>query len=203
MITVIDLGISNISSVRRALQHLAVDVVVTNRPSEVGKAEKLILPGVGTFSEGMEKLRSLQLDNVLREMVISENIPILGICLGMQLFAISSEEGGFTKGLGFINAKTCLHRAVQQGLRVPHIGWNDVQDNNLPLFDSIDNNTCFYFIHSYEVVPTEPAKVSYCNYGVDFVAAIQNNNIHGVQFHPEKSQAAGLRLLNNFCAGVY
>ncbi len=203
MITVIDLGISNISSVRRALQHLAVEVVVTDRASEVRNADKLILPGVGNFSEGMGKLRSLELDDLLYEMVIENDVPILGICLGMQLFSTSGEEGGVTKGLGFVNAETRLHRAAQHGLRIPHIGWNDVRNNDLPLFETIDDNACFYFVHSYEVIPKEPIRVSYCNYGVDFVAAIQKNNIHGVQFHPEKSQGVGLRLLNNFCTGVY
>ncbi len=203
MITVIDLGISNITSVRRALQRLGIENIVTDCPDEIGKADKLILPGVGTFSEGMKKLRSLDLENILREMVVYKKRPILGICLGMQLFATFGEEGGGTDGLNFISGKVCLHRASKLNLRLPHIGWNDVQANGLKIFDSISNNTSFYFVHSYEVISAEPVKIAYSNYGVDFAAAIQKDNVIGVQFHPEKSQEAGLKLLRNFCEGEF
>jgi glutamine amidotransferase len=167
------------------------------------EAEKLILPGVGNFAIAMEWLKSAKLDNVIRHKVINEKAPILGICLGMQLFATFGEEGGGREGLNFIRGKTSYHRASQCGLPLPHIGWNDVKFNGIRIFESIPYNSCFYFVHSYEFIPTEPVEVAYSNYGVDFVAMVKKENIIGVQFHPEKSQGAGLRLLKNFCEGRF
>lgn len=151
----------------------------------------------------MKRLSENGLDNVLRHKVIEERTPILGICLGMQLFATFGEEGGGAKGLDFIKAKVSYHRACGQGYRLPHIGWNEVNFNGLKVFDSIKEGSCFYFVHSYEMAPSEQVEAAYSHYGVDFVAAVKKDNLVGVQFHPEKSQAAGLKLLSNFCEGIF
>jgi len=199
MITVINIKIGNIASVSRALTYLNIPHVVANDPKVVSRAEKLIFPGVGNFFEAVTRLKSSGLDEVLKKRVLQDKVPILGICLGMQLFATYGEEGGGCEGLNFIRGNIVYHRAKQQGLRLPHIGWNNVRTDGLKIFDAIPDDTCFYFVHSYEIVPSEAVKAAYSNYGVDFVAAVQKDHIIGVQFHPEKSQEGGLRLLKNFC----
>jgi len=230
LITVIDLGISNITSVSRALHRLGIDHIVSTGPKDIRRAQQLILPGVGNFAEAARRLRESGLDIILREAVLKEKKPILGICLGMQLFASYGEEGGGAPGLDLIRGKVLYHRASQSNLRLPHIGWNDVHFNGLSIAGTLidvcttnisnskktnveiltatvntisekvsNGNSCFYFVHSYEFMPEEPVKTATSHYGVDFVAAIQKDNILGVQFHPEKSQEAGLKLLENFC----
>lgn len=199
MITVIDLEISNIASVCKALKKIGAEYKVVNSAQEVLVAEKIILPGVGSFYEGMKRIRSLGLEEAIKKAALEKNRLILGICLGMQLLAESGEEGQETQGLGLVKASVSYHRAAKENLSLPHIGWNDVNPDNVALFDSIPHGSCFYFIHSYEFVPAEEIKVAYCNYGVDFVAAFQKDNIFGVQFHAEKSQKVGLKLLTNFC----
>lgn len=203
MITVINLKIGNIASVSRALKYLGVEHIVTNCPEEIASAEKIVFPGVGNFSEASVRISALGLDTILRKKVLKEKTPILGICLGMQLFATYGEEGGMAKGLDFIKAKVTRHRAANYNLRLPHIGWNEVNFSNMKIFNSVANNACFYFVHSYEFVPQESVEAAYSNYGIDFVAMVKKDNIIGVQFHPEKSQAAGLRLLKNFCEGIF
>ena len=199
MITVIDLGISNITSVSRALQRLGIQHLVSGQPEDVEGAGQLILPGVGSFAEAVKRIRQAGLEAALKKAVLEDKKPILGICLGMQLFASYGEEGGGAQGLDFIRGKVLYHRASQTNLRLPHIGWNDVHFNGFSIAGSLNGNSCFYFVHSYEFIPEEPVKVALSHYGVDFVAAIQKDNILGVQFHPEKSQEAGLKLLENFC----
>jgi len=199
LITVIDLGISNIASVSRALQRLGINHVVSSGQEDIMKAKQLILPGVGSFAEAVKRMRQAELEAALKKAVLEEKKPILGICLGMQLFATYGEEGGGAQGLDFIRGKVLYHRASQSNLRLPHIGWNDVYFNGLSITGSLNGNACFYFVHSYEFIPEEPVQVALSHYGVDFVAAIQKDNIFGVQFHPEKSQEAGLKLLENFC----
>jgi len=199
VITVIDLKISNIASVSRALKYLKVEHKVSSLPTDIIQAEKLILPGVGSFSAGVRRLKEDGLSLSLQEAVLGKKVPILGICLGMQLFAATGEEGGISPGLGFIQGKVAYHRAGLLGLRLPHIGWNDVRHKDFSLFDSIAPDACFYFVHSYEMLTSDYTHFAYSNYGEDFIAAIQKDNIFGVQFHPEKSQDAGLKLLENFC----
>ena len=203
MITVIDIKIGNIASVSRALKYLGIAHEVSDNLKAIKKSDKIIFPGVGNFSEAVSRLNSKGLDELLREMVIKKKIPILGICLGMQLFASFGEEGGGCCGLDFIKAKVSYHRAGNMGLRLPHIGWNDVSCNGFKIFEGINNKSCFYFIHSYEFIPEEPVETAHCTYGIDFLAAVQKDNIIGVQFHPEKSQEAGLKLLSNFCQGIF
>ena len=198
MITVIDLKICNIASVSRALEHLGVEHKVCCEPERLGAPSKLILPGVGSFFEASKRMRSAGWCDLLRQKVLTEKVPILGICLGMQLFAAVGEEGGDSQGLGFIKGQVSFLRSGKASLRVPHVGWNEVSANRLTLFDSLDDKSCFYFVHSYEVIIEEPIEAAYCQYGVDFVAALEKDNIFGVQFHPEKSQELGLKLLKNF-----
>lgn len=203
MITVINLKIGNIASVSRALRYLKIHHTVSSEPDVISKAEKLILPGVGNFFAASARLDAFGLRDILKSRVLEDRVPILGICLGMQLFATWGEEGGGCAGLNFIRGNVVYHRAKQQGLRLPHIGWNDVDEEDFKVFESIPDKACFYFVHSYEMVPEEPVKAAYSEYGVDFIAALQKEHIIGVQFHPEKSQEAGLRLLDNFCKGRF
>lgn len=203
MITVIDLNICNIASVCKALEKMGQKYVITNNSDDVLQAEKLILPGVGTFSTAAAQLNSFNLVAAIQQKVLKEYTPILGICLGMQLLTSYGYEGGGTVGLDLIKGKVCYHRASEYNLRLPHIGWNDVTANSFMLFDNIPNHSCFYFVHSYEVILDDEATVATCNYGVDFLAAFQKDNIIGVQFHPEKSQSIGLKLLQNYCEGIY
>lgn len=202
MITVIDLHIGNIASVSRALKYLNAAHAVSDDLDIVKSADRLILPGVGSFSEASRRLKSTGLYAVIKNRVLARKIPILGICLGMQLFADYGDEGGRSDGLGFIGGSVRCHRAALSGFRLPHIGWNDVRYDDFKIFDAIPDNACFYFAHSYELIPAGEVKSAYSNYGVDFVAAVQKDNIVGCQFHPEKSQKAGLKLLENFCRGV-
>ncbi len=201
MITVIDLGISNIASVSRALAKLGADHIVSSDPADVARAERLILPGVGSFSAAASRLRETGLAEALSRAVIGEKKPILGICLGMQLFASHGDEGGGAEGLGFIKGRVALHRAAARGLRLPHIGWNDVTFRGFDLADD-ESQACFYFVHSYEFLPDESVEISYSDYGGKFAAALRKGNVYGAQFHPEKSQGAGLKLLENYCTRV-
>lgn len=205
MIGIIDLEISNVNSVSRALQYLKVEHKVFSFKNLTGleKSRKLILPGVGSFFEAAGRIRNSGLDCVLKELVQDKKFPILGICLGMQLFASYGEEGGGAKGLDFVKGNVLFHRARQKGLLIPHIGWNDVDGSALKIFDGTGDKPCFYFIHSYEVVLEEAIKVVTCHYGENFVGGFQKENVIGVQFHPEKSQKVGLKLLSNYCEGHF
>lgn len=198
MITVIDIGIGNVSSVGNALRHLGIPFRMSGKPEEINSAEQLIFPGVGNFAEAAKRLEILGIDVILRKRVLVDRVPILGICLGMQLFASYGEEGGGSKGVGLIKGRVSLLRTALP-LPLPHIGWNEVHFDDFRLFHSIQDGTCFYFVHSYEMLVEEPLTIAHSDYGVQFVAAIQKDNIVGVQFHPEKSQKAGLIFLNNFC----
>lgn len=176
---------------------------VSDRPDDIKKAEKIIFPGVGNFKEAAKRMKALGIDEILKERVLRKEVPMLGICLGMQLLATYGEEGGGAEGLNFIKGRVVLHRASQNNLRLPHIGWNEVDHKDIRLFDAIDNKSCFYFAHSYEFISDEPVKVGHTRYGHDFVSVVQKDHIIGTQFHPEKSQKLGLRLLKNFCEGKF
>lgn len=202
MITVIDLHIGNIASVSRALKYLGIEHLVSDDICIIEAADRLILPGVGNFFEASKRLKTTGMFDLLRHKVLDKKIPLLGICLGMQLFATFGEEGGRSEGLNFIKSNILYHRASSKGLRLPHIGWNEIQHEGLKVFDTIPDNSCFYFAHSYEMILSEAVKVAYSDYGISFIAAIQKDNIIGCQFHPEKSQKAGLKLLDNFCKGI-
>jgi imidazole glycerol-phosphate synthase subunit HisH len=203
-IAIIDYGVGNTHSVKEALSQLDCSVTITSDPEKLEKADALILPGVGAFEAAMENLHERDLIKPLNEIVVEGEKPILGICLGMQLLADYSEENGYHEGLGWIKGKVVRIEA-KNNIRVPHVGWNDVNVVNIePLFGRIHGEANFYFDHSYHFVPVDESNVAArVNYGDPVVAAVKMNNIHGVQFHPEKSQITGLRLLKGFINSIY
>lgn len=190
---------SNLDSVVRAVQECGGDPFVAQRPDELEHANRLILPGVGTFADGMKQLRQRGFESALREQVLVKRIPLLGICLGMQLLADEGNEAGETRGLGLVPGVVRRLDPGASGDRVPHVGWNEVEHEGSGLFADLPPRCDFYFVHSYFVVPSAPkdiiGRTPYCGH---FVSAVARENVYGVQFHPEKSQKAGFRLLRNF-----
>lgn len=200
-ITVIDYGMGNLWSVSSALRYLGSNPIVSSDPDEIVRADALLLPGVGSFRKAMSFLQKNGLDQAIVEAVHSKGIKILGICLGMQLLGASSTEDGNTIGLGLIPAEVDKFSIEEVGAnKVPHIGFDGVQSEpNWSLFKGLKNGADFYFVHSYRLLPTDlSGNCAICNYGVDFLAAYEKNNIFATQFHPEKSQTNGLVLLKNF-----
>lgn len=199
MIGIVDYGMGNTGSVKNALLFLGAEAVISHNPDDLHRATHLILPGVGAFGDGMKKLANFGLVRILEEEVLVKKKPILGICLGMQLFADIGEEGGTHKGLEWISGRTRRFQIDEKNFRLPHIGWNDVEIlKSTTLFRGVAP-AVFYFVHSYLVEPSDPSSViATCDYGEVFPAAIEKENIFGVQFHPEKSQKAGLAVLKNF-----
>lgn len=201
MIAIIDYGMGNLRSIEKALSACGVDFFVSNEKERLKSASHIILPGVGFFKEGMNNLRELGLIEFLREEVLEKKKPILGICLGMQLLFETSEEGGLVEGLGFIKGNVKRFSFKTNHLKVPHVGWNAVfgEDfSKIKIFKDIKENSNFYFVHSYHAVPEEEVIFSFTDHGYNFVSAIQKDNIYGTQFHPEKSQENGLKILKNF-----
>lgn len=198
-VVIIDYQMGNVASVEKAFLRLGVDVKITNSRCDLEEADFLVLPGVGAFKDGMENLKKFDLVGVLKKQVLEKNVPFLGICLGMQLLADKSYEMGEHAGLGFVKGEVKKVHPHDSRLRMPHIGWNDVEVNETGgLFSNIDDH-CFYFVHSYAMKPVDNKVVtSYCDYGGMFVSSIRQDNIFATQFHPEKSQKSGLTLLENF-----
>ncbi len=200
MISIIDYGLGNLGSVANMLRYIGVDHEIIHTPEEIEKASKILLPGVGAFDLAMNTLHEKKLIEPLNQKALIEKIPILGICLGMQLLTNGSEEG-VQKGLGWIPARTVKFDATS-GLKIPHMGWNVViPANPSPLTQNFPEETRFYFVHSYCVhVENSTNSILQCRYGELFDAAIQNGNIFGAQFHPEKSHKFGMMLLRNFAS---
>lgn len=202
MFVIIDYGMGNLRSVHKAFKRLGAEVEISSNPETIASAQKLILPGVGYFKTGMQNLHERGLVQVLNQRVLKDKVPILGICLGMQLFTSYSEEGN-AEGLGWINAKTLkfnFSNTQNSLLKVPHIGWNSISwQTPHPLLDNIEQNEHFYFVHSYYVKANNSENVL-CSteYGLFFHSALFKENITGVQFHPEKSHNSGMQLLRNF-----
>ncbi|MEW6664763.1 MAG: imidazole glycerol phosphate synthase subunit HisH [Thermodesulfobacteriota bacterium] len=199
MIGVIDYGLGNLRSVAGAVERVGFEPVVTRDPADLEKAEKLILPGVGAFGDGMENLRRFGLISLLGSLVLEKRKPILGICLGFQLLARQSSEFGMHQGLGWIDAS--VEKLETRGtLRLPHVGWNDLYPcRESLLFDGIPGDALFYYVHSFHVKCDHRELVAgECEYGMRFTAVMTQGNIYGTQFHPEKSQMWGLQLLRNF-----
>lgn len=196
MIAIVNYGIGNLDSVSRALLKCGGEVMVTARAEDIARADGIILPGVGSFAEAMQNLHQGGLLPALEEKVLGEQTPALGICLGFQMFTRHSEEGD-AAGLGWIDGETRRFRVPE---KIPHMGWNDLRVHKpSPLLEDVPAEACFYFAHSYHVVCNEPeAILATSDYGGEFVSAVAKNNLFGVQFHPEKSHANGLRLLRNF-----
>ena len=199
MIVIIDYGLGNLLSVVNALRAIGHEALISTKPEDIRKADKLILPGVGAFSQGMKNLRESGLIEVLTEEVMKKKKPILGICLGVQLFAEKSYEGGEHKGLGWIK-NSSVEKIVPSDskLKVPHVGWDTTNFKKNPLFKDLPANPDFYFVHSYYIKCDDSIITSTFDYGGTFTASIQKDNIYGTQFHPEKSQKNGLKLLKNF-----
>jgi len=196
MITIIDLGISNIKSITRGFVTQGFNVIVTQDPEDVSRADSLVLPGVGAFPRAVEVLKSRGLwDEIIRH--AKNGKPLLGVCLGMQLLFDASEEYTLTGGLGLVKGTV---RKFPEDRHVPHMGWNEVEQvRKSILFNDIPDKRDFYFVHSYFADEVEEgAIVAYSDYHGRFVAAVQKGNIFGTQFHPEKSQRYGLMLLRNF-----
>ena len=198
MIAIVDYGMGNPGSVLNMLKRIGIQAVITNDITVIADAAKLLLPGVGAFDHAMTRINACGLREVLDRKAREERIPILGICLGMQLLTDSSEEGTLP-GLGWISAAT-RRFPNQPGLKVPHMGWNVVRSSTpSPLTEGFEEETRFYFVHSYYVAVTDPRdSILKTTYGIEFDSAIQHNNIYGAQFHPEKSHRFGMRLLKNF-----
>jgi len=201
VITLIDYGMGNIWSVKNAFNYLNCKTEITNDPNQIIKADTLVLPGVGSYRNAMIQLQKHNLDQAITEAVTSKGVNILGICLGMQLMGNSGTEDGITKGLGFISNSVEIFNSNEiQGNKIPHIGFNeiDIQPNS-KLFKNFTNKADFYFVHSYRMLQEKMnADFATCTYGVKFLAAFGINNIFATQFHPEKSQSNGLKLLENF-----
>lgn len=200
MIVVVDYGMGNLRSVAKALETVGADVLVSSNADDIRKAERIVLPGVGTFGEGMKNLKELNIIETLSGEVLEKGKPFLGICLGMQLLADEGYENGFNYGLRWVPATVRTFDFEDNVLKVPHMGWDDVSvSTDSPLFTCIGNQPIFYFVHCCHLIPkNSDIVIATCHYGNDFVAAIQQKNIFATQFHPEKSQESGLRLLENF-----
>jgi imidazole glycerol-phosphate synthase subunit HisH len=197
-VVIVDYGMGNINSISSTLKYLGVSDIELSSNFEVFKmADKLILPGVGSFSQAMNEIRKLKIDDYLSDLVLKEKKPILGICLGMQLLTQSSNEDGTNSGLSFVNGH--VTKFNNKNLKVPHVGFNQVvKPKSSILFDGIIDCSDYYFVHSYKLLSNSNINQSYCNYGEHFISSFEFNNIFGVQFHPELSQSNGLKLLKNF-----
>lgn len=197
-IVIVDYGMGNIKSIIGALQFVGIDdVVVSYEYNKLKKADKLILPGVGSFGQAMQTIKNMHLDEFLDEVVLNDRKPILGICLGMQLMGMSSSEQGNYNGLGYV--KGVVTRLSDQCQKIPHAGFNQVRiDSNLKLYQGMNGCPDFYFTHSYKMKTNSSINQCFCDYGEDFIASFEVDHIAGVQFHPELSQYNGLQLIKNF-----
>jgi glutamine amidotransferase len=194
---IVDYGMGNLRSVEKAVEAVGGRALISGDPDKVRRAPRLILPGVGAFGDAMENLRRHGLDDAVRE-AVSGGIPLLGLCLGLQLLFTESEEFGKHQGLNLIPGKVL--RFQDPGLRVPHVGWNQIEGSRPnPLLQGIPEGSYFYFVHSYYVEPDRPEDVlRWTSYGRSFCSMACRNKVWGAQFHPEKSQDAGKKLLRNF-----
>lgn len=201
MITIVDYGMGNMGSIQNMLRRTGHEAEISSDVEVISKANKLILPGVGAFDAGMEHLNSSGLKEILEERVVRDGVPLLGICLGMQLLFDSSEEGTLP-GLSWLSGKFEKFTQPADGkkLRVPHMGWNSVHIKmNEGIFSGLGESPRFYFVHSYRLVQClDDVVAGTTQYGGSFVCAVQRKHIWGVQFHPEKSHRFGIRLLTNF-----
>ncbi len=220
MVTIIDYGIGNLRSIEKAFQSVGVEAIRTDDPEAIRKAERLVLPGVGAFGACADEIRRRNLEEPVLE-AVAAGTPLLGVCVGMQLLFEVSEELGLHRGLGILPGRVVRFNGdlVEQEpdpvgqpgtagvlapecrtLKIPHMGWNGVRPlRSSPLLEGIEEGSFFYFVHSYHAAPDEPGDVlATTEYGIEFPSIVNRNNVFGVQFHPEKSQRNGLRILSNF-----
>ena len=200
MITIIDYGVGNLGSIKNMLKKAGFESVLASDITTLEKAEKVILPGIGAFDHCMQKFNASGMRQVVTEKVMQDKVPLLGICVGLQMLMENSEEGT-EPGLGWISGKTVKFKKDGLGdLKIPHMGWTDVkQSKPSALTNELGEQPRFYFVHSYHVSPHDPEdELLQANYGYDFTAAVNRDNIFGVQFHPEKSHKFGMKILENF-----
>jgi len=204
-VAVIDYGMGNLHSVASALSHVAPEqnVVVTSDPAVVAAADRVVFPGVGAIRDCMAEIRRLGFDQLLRDQIATGK-PVLGICVGMQAIMSHSEENGGVDCIGILGGNVRFFGENYQDsagnhLKVPHMGWNQVHHNEHPLWNGIEQDSRFYFVHSFYILAEDTSQVAAtCDYGLPFHAALARDNLFAVQFHPEKSHTAGLQLLKNF-----
>jgi glutamine amidotransferase len=196
MIVIIDYGMGNLRNVQRAFEYVGAEAVVTAHRGTIESASAVVLPGVGAFGKAMSNLEQTGLADVIRQ-VIAQGRPFLGICLGLQLLFEESDEMGQHKGLGVFGGQV---KRFEVGLKVPQIGWNQIHVQRAsPLLEGVADGSYTYFVHSYYVAPADPEIVlATTDYEIDYASIISQDNVFGIQFHPEKSQAVGLRILRNF-----
>lgn len=198
-IAVVDYGMCNLDSVAKAVEKCGGEPMVTDKVDVIQICDAVILPGVGAFKDAMDELDGRGLIGILRQLVLTENMPFLGICLGMHLMASEGSEGGTTSGLDLIQGRVVRFAPEDKNIRVPHIGWNEVEYvNTSTIFDNIENKTDFYFVHSYHFTCNEEFVIARTPYAGSFISAIGRQKYFGVQFHPEKSLTNGLQLIRNF-----
>jgi glutamine amidotransferase len=200
MIAIVSCGMGNPASIKNMLLKSGTPSVITSDPALIAESEKLILPGVGAFDHGMERLKVMGLLAVLNEQVLTARKPVLGICLGMQILCAKSEEG-VMPGLGWLDAEVIKFKFEGEGaLRVPHMGWNTINPvKDSPLLRDMPPEPRFYFVHSYHVQCKDPSDIlTLTEYGHPFTSMVSKGNIMGTQFHPEKSHKYGMKLLQNF-----
>lgn len=203
-IIVIDYGVGNVGSILNMLKRIGADVIASNSKNEIENADKLILPGVGSFDYGMEMLEKSGLKELVINHALIEKKPILGICLGMQMLGKKSEEG-IKEGLNLIPFETKKFKFDNNKLKIPHMGWDisNISIERDPIFKDIIEEQRYYFVHSYHAVcDEEKYELMSCEYGYKFSSAVKKDNIYGVQFHPEKSHKFGMKLLENFVREV-
>ncbi len=201
MIAIIDYGVGNLFSLTCSFRSIGADICVTSDPEVIKKAERLVLPGVGAFSDAAEKLRVSGLDKIIKE-ECAKGKPLLGICLGMQMLFERSFEYGEHEGLGLIKGSIRpISDVIPKGLKIPHIGWNSLSfgENKDELFKYLTEGDFVYFVHSYYGAECAESVIAVTEYGAPLTAAVRNGNVCGVQFHPEKSERVGLSILKAFC----
>ncbi len=200
MIGIVDYNMGNLASVINAFAKVGVDASLESDPTKLSQYDKLILPGVGAFGDAMEHLKSNGMDEAVKDFAASGK-PLLGICLGMQLLFDSSEEFGSTEGLGLIPGKVIAfdENRFDHPLKVPHMGWNELfVQNDTAIFNGLDKDFYLYFVHSFHAQCDDKYAIGKTHYGYEFVSAVQNGNIYGIQPHPEKSHENGLKIIENF-----
>ena len=204
MIIVIDYGMGNLHSVRKALEVVGAGAKVSSRAGDILKADKIVFPGVGSFGEAMKELKKRKLVKPIKD-AINTGKPFLGLCLGLQLLFERSEEAPGVKGLGVLKGEVKKFKFAQYALKVPHMGWNSIAVSRQPsaislkIFKQVPVGAYMYFVHSYYAVPKNKRVIlTTTNYGIDFASGVCKDNVYAFQFHPEKSQALGLKILSNF-----